>query len=106
MSERSSFRSHFGSALIGFVLFAFMAILLLLTAFVVWLAERTGSLIMAAALVGAFFAVLSTAIYLLVLKDAIRLLGSRMDTVYEVARTAQAGYEWLTKRVVRWLGQE
>jgi len=105
MSERSSFRSHFGSALIGFALFAIMAILLLLTAFVVWLAERTGSLIIAAALVGAFFAILSTLIYLLVLRDAIRLIGSRLDTVYEVAHTAQTGYEWLTERISRWLGQ-
>ena len=62
MSERNSIRGHFGSALIVFALCAIMAILLLLMALVVWLSEVTGSLILAATLVGAFFAVLSAEI--------------------------------------------
>lgn len=105
MSERNSFRGHFGSALILFALCAIMAILLLLMALVVWLSEVTGSLILAAALVGSFFAVLSTVIYWLALNDAIRRIGNKLETVYDVAHTVQIGYEWILERISLWLGQ-
>ena len=105
MSERNSIRGHFGSALIVFALCAIMAILLLLMALVVWLSEVTGSLILAATLVGAFFDVLSAVIYWLALKDAIQRIGAKLDTVYDVAHTVQIGYEWVLERLSLWLGQ-
>ena len=91
--------------LIVFALCAIMAILLLLMALVVWLSEVTGSLILAATLVGAFFAVLSAVIYWLALKDAIQRIGAKLDTVYDVAHTVQIGYEWVLERLSLWLGQ-
>lgn len=105
MSERNATRGHFGSALIVFALCAIMAILLLLTALVAWLSEAMGSLIGATALIGTFLAVLSALIYWLALHDSFQRIGDQLDTVYDVAHTAQAAYRWALERISLWLGQ-
>lgn len=105
MSERNSSRGHFGSALIVFALCAIMAILLLLTALVVWLSEAMGSIIYATALVGTFLAIISALIYWLALHDSFRRIADQLDTVYDVAHTVQAGYQWALERISLWLGQ-
>lgn len=82
-----------------FALTALTAIFLLLTALVVWLSEVMGSFVGAALLVGGFFGILATVTYLLSIREAVERIRIQLETVYEVAQAAKAGYEWITKRL-------
>ena len=62
---------RFVTALLFFVTTAAIAILLLLTALVIWLSAVTGSFIASALIVGGFFAVLAIVIYLSAIRDAV-----------------------------------
>ena len=42
------------------------------------------------------FAVVAMLIYLLVIREAVECIRLRAETVYEVARIARSGYEWIT----------
>lgn len=85
-----------------FLLFGTMigiAILLLLTALVVWLSEVTGSFIIAALILAGLFVLLAAGLYLLTIREAVEQLRTRAETVYEVARAARSGYEWILRKV-------
>lgn len=91
-----------GRFVIAFLLFGTtvaIALLLLLTALVVWLSELTGSFIASALILGGFFAVVATLIYLLSIREAVERIRTRAETVYEVARIARSGYEWVTGKI-------
>lgn len=92
---RSSTEGHFGVGLILFSLSALMSILLLVSAFTVWLSELTGSLFVAMLLVGGFFLAVALLVYLLSLRYAIRRINDRLETIYDVAESAKRGYEWV-----------
>lgn len=93
-------RGHFVAALVWFGLTTAIAIVLLVAALVVWLSELTGSFIASALLIGGFFAVLSMVIYLLVIRDAMERFRTQLETIYEVARLAQTGYEWIVEKLL------
>ena len=80
---------RFIAALLFFATTAGIAILLLLTALVIWLSSVTGSFIASALIAGGFFAV----------RDAVEQIRRQAETVYEVAHAAQTGYEWLAGKV-------
>jgi len=86
---------RFIAALLFFATTAGIAILLLLTALVIWLSSVTGSFIASALIAGGFFAVL----YLFAIRDAVEQIRRQAETVYEVAHAAQTGYEWLAGKV-------
>lgn len=91
-----------GAFAVVFLLFGTMVgitILMLLTALVVWLAEVTGSLIAAALILSALFALASAAIYVLSIREAVERIRTRAETVYEVARAARSGYDWVMQKV-------
>ena len=90
---------RFIASLLFFAMTAAIAVLLLLTALVVWLSSVTGSFIVSALILGGLFALLAFVIYLLAIRDAVDHIRSQAETVYEVARAAQTGYEWLTEKV-------
>ena len=90
---------RFIASLLFFGTTAAIAILLLLAALVVWLSSVTGSFIASALILGCFFALLALVIYLLAIRDAVDHIRSQAETVYEVARAAQTGYEWLAGKV-------
>ena len=90
---------RFIASLLFFAMTAAIAVLLLLTALVVWLSSVTGSFIVSALILGGLFALLAFVIYLLAIRDAVDHIRSQAETVYEVARAAQTGYEWLTEMV-------
>ena len=90
---------RFIASLLFFAMTAAIAVLLLLTALVVWLSSVTGSFIVSALILGGLFALLAFVIYLLTIRDAVDHIRSQAETVYEVARAAQTGYEWLTEKV-------
>ena len=91
---------RFIASLLFFAMTAAIAVLLLLTALVVWLSSVTGSFIVSALIL---FALLAFVIYLLAIRDAVDHIRSQAETVYEVARAAQTGYEWLTEKVTLFL---
>ncbi len=90
--------SPFIPALVCFTVAVAISILLLLAALVVWLSELTGSFIAASLIIAVFFAVLAVVIYLLSVRDGIRRISRRVDTVYEVADTAREGCRWAANK--------
>ena len=94
---------RFIASLLFFAMTAAIAVLLLLTALVVWLSSVTGSFIVSALILGGLFALLAFVIYLLAIRDAVDHIRSQAETVYEVARAAQTGYDWLTETVTLFL---
>lgn len=103
MGEGNTFPGHFGSALILFALSAVMALLLLVSAFVVWLSQVMGSLTGALLLVGGIFLLLAVLLYCFSLRDSFRQISSRLETIYEVAHAAQGAYAWLMRTLRQWL---
>ena len=89
---------RFIASLLFFAMTAAIAVLLL-----VWLSSVTGSFIVSALILGGLFALLAFVIYLLAIRDAVDHIRSQAETVYEVARAAQTGYEWLTEKVTLFL---
>ena len=64
-----------------------------------WLSELVGSFIAAALILGGFFAVVAALIYLVSIREAVERIRARAETVYEVARIARSGYEWITEKI-------
>ena len=91
--NRKTSGGSFVAALVFFVMTASIAIFLLLTALVEWLSVVTGSFIL-----GGFFAVLAAVIYLLAIREGVERIRDQVETVYDVARAAKEGYEWLTDK--------
>ena len=87
--------------LLLFATAALLAIVLLLTAAVVALAQVLGSYSWSTLALGALFAVAAVAIYLLFVRRALAHLHEQAATIYEVARLAKNAYEWVADKV-RW----
>lgn len=95
-------KSSGGGFVVVFLLFGTciaITILMLLTALVVWLSEVTGSFIAATLILSGLFAAASAGIYLLAIREAVERIRTRAETVYEVARAARSGYEWVMRKV-------
>ncbi|WP_418992323.1 hypothetical protein [Alistipes sp.] len=93
-------RKSGGSFVIPLLLFIFSAIiatLLIIYAFVMWLAELTGSVAVAGLITGGFFIVLSALIYFLSVRRELEEILDRLDTVYEVASRIKEAYAWLSE---------
>ena len=90
---------RFVVALLLFVLLAATCLLLLLAALVFWLAALTGSMA-AAALIGGGCLLLAVVVWLAALREPLARIGERLETVYEVARTAREGYRWITAKAL------
>lgn len=103
MPDRNSASNHLGSGVLLFLLTASMALLLLVCALTVFLSQLIGSLIGAMLLLGALFGVVAGTVYYFSLHDTFRQLQSRLETIYEVARAAQWGYEQVIVWLQRWL---
>lgn len=95
MADKKSQGTHLVAAFAGFGLTGLTAWLLLVTALVVWLADVLNSLIWSSLIVGGFFIAVAVAIYVLAIRTGLAHLRERIDTVYEVARLARAGYDWV-----------
>ncbi|WP_273373061.1 hypothetical protein [Alistipes megaguti] len=107
--KRSTIRKErsAGRFVVVFLLFGTLvgiALLLLLTALVVWLSQVTGSFIVATLILGGAFALLAAGLYLLTIREAVEQIRARAETVYEVARLARTGYEWLSEKISMLIG--
>lgn len=87
-------------ALVLFVLLAATCLVLLLAALVFWLAALTGSMAAAALIVGGCCLLMAVIVWLVALRDPLDRIGERIETVYEVARTAREGYRWITSKAL------
>ena len=87
------------TSLLFFALSATIALLLLLAALLTWLSDVTGSFILSASIMAVFFALVSWAIYRFAIHHAIEQIRTQAATVYEVARLAKAGYEWVVDKI-------
>lgn len=92
-------QGNFAVALICFVLIAATCVVLLITTLVIWLSSLTGSMIAATLIVSGICFVLALMIYLLALRAPLERIQDQIDTIYEVARAARQGYEWVSDRV-------
>lgn len=99
MATHNSPGSHLVVSLLLFLAAAGIALLLLLTAAVVWLSEVLDSLIGSALLLGALFAVAAAAIYWIWVRKPLAHLRDRAETIYEVARIAKNAYDWVTDKL-------
>lgn len=79
-----------------FVVVSLLGLMFLSGAVVVWLAELTGSLIVALLIVSLFYIAISAVLYLSSIHRKLRLWQRRLDTVYDVSVL----FEVLYRRVV------
>lgn len=87
------------TSLLFFALTATIALLLLLAAALDWLTDLVGSFILSASIMAVLFALISWAIYRFAIRTAVEEIRTQAMTVYEVARLAKAGYEWVVDKV-------
>ena len=83
--------------IVFFIIAAVAAVVLFVAALVIWLAELLDSGALAAVIVGAAFALTAWIIYSV--RQSIRYIHDRMETVYEVAYAVRNWY----KLVIRFL---
>ena len=81
-----------------FVLFAAAAVLWLLAAATMLLAEWTGSDIVAAAVLGGFLALLALCIYLIWIRPAAERAAERIETVCSVAAMTSEAFSWVREK--------
>lgn len=105
MGKNSSFISKLATSLIIFALTAIISVLFILSALTVWLSEVIDSLFGAMLIVGAFFATISVLVYSLSLREQFRQIGTRLDTIYDVAEAAQKGYVWIKNNILSWVSR-
>lgn len=99
MNREHASGGNFVIALILFVLIAASGVLLLITALVEWLSVLTGSTIAATLIVSGVCFLIALAIYLLSLHKPLAHMQDKVETVYDVARTAREGYEWVMDKI-------
>lgn len=87
------------ASIVFFITAATAAVVLFVTALVMWLAELLDSGALAAIIVGAVFALAAWIIYSVSVRRSIRYINDRMETVYEVAYAVRNWY----KLVIRFL---
>lgn len=97
MNEKQP-RRHVVAPIVLFAITATVAVVMLLAALVVWLAEVTGSMIWATLIVGGFFALVATILYFASVQGAIRHIRNQVDTIYEMAQIVHTGYKWATEK--------
>lgn len=87
------------TSLLFFALSATIALLLLLAAALDALTDLLGSFILSASIMAVLFAVVSWAIYRFAIRNAVEQIRTQAMTVYEVARLAKAGYDWVVDKI-------
>ena len=82
-------------ALITVAMAALVAALLIVAAFVEWLAEWFGSVVAPGLIVGGFFALLAFVVYRLTLRSALREFDDHFSIIYEMMKLLHSGVDWL-----------
>ncbi len=92
--NKSAGSGNFFLALLLFCVTAMIAVVLLIV-----VSEWLGSFTWAALLVGGVFVLAAAGIYFFAIKDPVRQIRARIETVYDVARLLKQGYDWVAAKL-------
>ena len=79
--------------LLSFAAALMAAVILLMTACVIWLTELIGSASLAALIMAGVFLVVSWVVYIVWTRPVIVYINEKLDTIYDVAFAARNGYK-------------
>ncbi|HUN14529.1 MAG TPA: hypothetical protein PKZ47_05835 [Alistipes sp.] len=97
--NKSAGSGNFFLALLLFCVTAMIAVVLLIVALLIAVSEWLGSFTWAALLVGGVFLLAAAGIYFFAIKDPVRQIRARIETVYDVARLLKQGYDWVAAKL-------
>lgn len=98
-SDRSAGSGSFLLALLLFCVAAPIAVMLLIAALLLGISQWLGSLVWSTLLLGGLFLLVAAALWLLAIREPVRQIKARIDTVYDVARLFKQGYDWVAAKV-------
>ena len=90
--------THIVACVVLFVLFSVAAVMLLLAAGAMLLAEWLGSCLLAAAVLGGFMALLALCVYLIWIRPAAMRAAERIETVYSAAAMTGEAIGWVREK--------
>lgn len=93
MNSINPLRNKVFTPIILYLTTAIIAVVLGVVALVIWIAEILNSGLFASLIVGVFFLLLATIIYWWSARRSIEYIRYRLDTIYDVAHSAQRGYQ-------------
>lgn len=86
-------RRHLITPIVVFGITALIAVVMLLWALVIWLAQLTGSMIWATLILGGVFALIALIVYLVSVRPAVQY------NIAEMAQIVRSGYNWITDKL-------
>lgn len=89
-------RRHLITPIVVFGITALIAVVMLLWALVIWLAQLTGSMIWATLILGGVFALI---VYLVSVRPAVQYISDQLDNIAEMAQIVRSGYNWITDKL-------
>ncbi|MFI3277674.1 MAG: hypothetical protein SNH28_02640 [Rikenellaceae bacterium] len=98
-------RQHTLSCVVIFVITALISSTLLISSFILWLGDIIGSHLLAMVLVGVVCGVTAFTIYRISLHAMVSRLKEQIDTIYDVASTAQLLFRSGIKSILGWLSK-
>ena len=78
-------RRHLITPIVVFGITALIAVVMLLWALVIWLAQLTGSMIWATLILGGVFALIALIVYLVSVRPAVQYISDQLDNIAEMA---------------------
>ena len=92
-------RRHLITPIVVFGITALIAVVMLLWALVIWLAQLTGSMIWATLILGGVFALIALIVYLVSVRPAVQYISDQLDNIAEMAQIVRSGYNWITDKL-------
>lgn len=77
------------------VVTAILSAILLVSAFVAWLAELIGSVKIPCLIVGSFMAIIAAIVYFVSLRSSFRQFGEELSVIYSVSRAVRSWIDWV-----------
>ena len=81
------------------VVFGITAVVMLVWALVIWLAQLTGAMIWATLSLGGVFALIALIVYLVSVRPAVQYISDQLDNIAEMAQIVRSGYNWITDKL-------
>ena len=91
-------RRHLITPIVVFGITALIAVVMLLWALVIWLAQLTGSMICYVDS-GGVFALIALIVYLVSVRPAVQYISDQLDNIAEMAQIVRSGYNWITDKL-------
>ena len=92
-------RRHLITPIVVCGITALIAVVMLLWALVIWLAQLTGSMIWATLILGGVFALIALIVYLVSVRPAVQYISDQLDNIAEMAQIVRSGYNWITDKL-------